>query len=152
MAKRLTKKEIEAKKEDAYIFYMAGMTYIEIMDRTGIKSNKTIGDWVKLGGWDAKRGAQTVTRPELINKILMKISEKLDDDSYSPDQYSKMAATIERLDKQNNPVIIMGILTQFDKFLAKGAQTDSDIDLELIKKVNRYHMKFIDSIMAGNDE
>ncbi len=147
-----TKKDIEKMKELAYIYYMSGMTYKEIMSRVGIGSNKTLTKWVDEEGWKAKRAAKTISRPELVNKALMKINEKLESNDWSADELSKLAALIEKLDKQDSPVAAMSVFMQFGKYLSTQSTTNKDVDISFIKKVNKYQDAFISNKMNGGNE
>ena len=146
-----TKIDSERKKEMAYLYFMSGMTHKEIMSRTGVKSNKTITSWVQDGGWKEKRAAKTISRPELVSKALLKINEKLDSDDWSADELSKLAALIEKLDKQDSPITAMGVFIGFGKFLSNISADDREVDVEFIKKVNKYQDAFISHKMNRNE-
>ncbi|MFK5855385.1 MAG: terminase [Bacteroidota bacterium] len=141
----------ENKKELAYLLYMQSVTLKEICERVGIGSNKTLGNWIKDGGWKEKRAAKTISRTELINKTLGKINEMLDKDSddFSADKLSKMAALIEKLDKQDSPVIIMGVLMEFGKWLHNQSTINKEVSLEFIKMLNKYQDLYITQKLNG---
>lgn len=110
----MTKKERDRKKELARLYYMQGEQQNAIAVRVGV-SAVTIGKWVKDGGWELRRSAMNVTRPEIVNRNLQVINKILDrlyesedvglgDMSRLVDQISKLAAAIDRLDKKANVV------------------------------------------------
>jgi len=135
----------ENKKELAYLLYMQGILQKEICERVKIGSNKTLNNWIQSGGWKEKRAARNISRTELINKTLTKINEMLDEETadFNADKLSKMAALIEKLDKQDSPIVIMDVLISFGKFLNKLSNFDKEVDLVFIKKLNKYHDLFI---------
>lgn len=133
------------KKELAQILYMSGTPIKEILDRTSIKSNTTINNWIQEEGWREKRAAHTVSRTELVNKTLKKINELLDlkADNFPADQLSKMASLIEKLDKQDSPILIMDVLMAFSKWLQNRSTTDKTLTLEFMKTLNRLQDLYI---------
>ena len=66
------KKELDNKKELARILYMNGETQQVIADNVGV-SRITVNKWAKEALWKEQRAAKTITRPELINKMLLNI-------------------------------------------------------------------------------
>jgi hypothetical protein len=150
---RATKKEMEAKKELAYMLYMQHIPQKDIQERCGIGSNKTLTKWIKDGEWEGKRAAKTITRTELINKTLGQINTMLDDpEKFNADQLSKLAALIERLDKQNSPIIIMDVLMSFGKWLQVQTATDPGLNLDFIKMLNKYQDLYVTQKLNGHNE
>ena len=141
----MSKRYTEEDKTLAFMLYMQYTPQKEIMERVDIKSNRTMTDWIQKGGWKEKRAAKTITRTELINKTLLKISELLDTEGndFNPDKLSKLAASIERLDKQASPIVIMDVFEGFGKSLQHRANTDKEITVDFIKKVNKYQDLYI---------
>jgi len=110
--KRLTKSELADKKEIAKLLYMQGETQKAISERTSI-SEATISEWAKKEAWAEKKAGANITRPELVNKLLLSINSLIEDVSESkditlksklPDSLSKFASVIEKLDKKANIV------------------------------------------------
>ena len=48
-----------------------------IADKTGV-SAQTITKWVNDGGWQEQRAASNITRPELVNKLLLTINKLIE--------------------------------------------------------------------------
>lgn len=138
----------EGKKELAFILYMAGEQQKIIAERVGT-TPKTIGEWAEKGEWKTKRSAKTITRTELVNKVLNNISEILDDGDLvgSADQLSKLAVVIERLDKKSNPLVVMEVFTNFIKFL-QSINDDKTLNIDFVKAVNRYQDKYINTLIS----
>lgn len=132
------------KKEHAYLLYMLNTPIGDILKRTGIKSNSTINRWIKEGDWKEKRAAKTISRTELINKTLKKINELLDNpEEFSADQLSKLASLVEKLDKQDSPVVIIDVLMAFGKWLQRQATIDKRITLDFMKLLNSLQDEYI---------
>jgi len=133
----------ESKKELAYLLYMQNISNVEIMERVGIGSNKTISSWIQAGGWKEKRAAKTISRTELINKTLGKINELLESESFEADKLSKLAALVQNLDRQNSPIVVMDVFMDFGRWLQALSQTNREVTVDLIKKVNHYQDLYI---------
>jgi len=148
-----TKKELKSKKELARLYYMQGESQKGISLKTDV-SEQTIGKWAKDEKWQIKRASINITRPELVNKTLLLINSILDktNESENPldafgdaaDRISKLAATIEKLDKKTNLVTVMEVCSSFEKWLVVRSQYDKQITNEFIIKVNEYQQLYID--------
>ena len=68
----MTKAETEKKKSLARTLYMAGLGQNEIADKVDV-SRVTVSKWCNTEGWKEARAAKNVTRPELVNKLLLTI-------------------------------------------------------------------------------
>jgi hypothetical protein len=149
----MTKKEINSKKELARLYYMQGENQKSVSLRTGV-SEQTISRWATDEKWYVKRASVNITRPELINKTLLLINSILDkvNESDNPleafgdaaDRISKLASTIEKLDKKTNLVTVMEVCSSFEKWLVVRSQYDKQITSEFILKVNEYQQLYID--------
>lgn len=104
-----TKKQLEEKREFARLLFMQGEQQKIIADKTGV-SQQTISAWVEKFGWASQRAAASITRPELVNKLLLSIdklieqvNESNDPESFNSlgDKLAKMSMTIERLEKKH---------------------------------------------------
>ena len=67
-----TRADIERLKSVARQLYLSGMELQEIAEKVNV-SRVTLSRWVKEGGWKEARAAKNVTRPELVNKLLLAI-------------------------------------------------------------------------------
>lgn len=153
----MTKKAIEEKKEYARILYMNGENQTSIAEKTGM-SRQTVNKWVNEEGWDKKRAASSITRTELVNNILSVIANELEalNNETDPlkkvsagDRLSKLAATVEKLDKKANVVDCIESFTAFSHYLQSKAETDIQITVELIKLVNYYQDQFINTLLSS---
>lgn len=155
----MTKAELEKKKDLARTLYMSGKEQTEIADMTDV-SRVTISKWCKVGGWKEARAAKSITRPELIRKLLLVTSDLLDKVNASGDlklidslgdKLSKLTASIDKLDKsQANVVAAIEVFMAFSKWLEFRAKTDPEVTPELIKTINKLQDGFlIESMNKG---
>jgi transposase len=151
MAKRATNSD---KKAVAKTLYITGTLQKVIAERLSV-SPVTVNRWVKDGGWEAIRSARNVTRPEIVNKLLASISKMLDKvleegegdnaDAFDGlgDKLSKLATTIERLDKKANIVDAVEVFEDFHMWLANRQHIDKSITDEFLKAVNKFQDQYI---------
>ena len=119
----MTKAELEKKKKLARTLYMAGKDQNEIADQIDI-SRQTLSKWANQEGWKEQRAATSVTRTELVNKLLHSIDTLITDVNASGDaakiaglgdKLAKMSAVIEKLDKKANVVDAIEVFMEFSK-------------------------------------
>jgi transposase len=157
----MTKAEIETKQKLARVLYFSGQTGKEIAETTGV-SEPSISNWVNKFGWDKQRAAKFVTRPELVNKLLLSIdnlinklneqSEHGEDTSKTLKQIKELSQTIQNLDKSTNIVTLIEICTDFEKWLGYRKKLDKDLSEEFIRQINRYHQIYIEESMSANQK
>ena len=130
------------RQELARMYFMQGMKQKEIADKVGVSRN-TICAWIRDGKWDTVRAAKTITRSELVKKMLNDLDEKLATGQWTADEIIKVASAIEKLDKQTNIVTITEVFTAFNQWLVSRMQVDSELTPEIVKIINTYQDKFI---------
>ena len=117
----MNKTELERKKSLARTLYMAGKEQAEIAEQVEI-SRQTISKWVNSEGWKEQRAAISVTRPELVNKLLLTIDTLITQVNSSEDpqliaglgdRLAKLSAVIEKLDKKANVVDAIEVFMAF---------------------------------------
>lgn len=147
----MTKAENEKKKSLARSLYMSGMEQQEIAEKTDI-SRQTISRWVNTEGWKEARAAKSVTRPELVNKLLLTIDQLITSVNQSDDptliaglgdKLAKLSSVIEKLDKKANVVDAIEVFMAFNRWIQDQASFDPEITPELIKAINKYQNKFL---------
>lgn len=152
----MTKAETEKKKTLARSLYMSGKEQAEIADMVDV-SRVTISKWCVAGGWKEARAAKNVTRPELVNKLLLSIDTLLtkvneSDDANSiaglGDKLVKLSSVIEKLDKKANVVDVIEVFMAFSKWLEFRSQTDPAVTPELMKVINKYQDMYITEQMG----
>ena len=152
----MTKSELERKKSLARSLYLSGMEQNEIADKVDVSKN-TISKWCLQEGWKEARAAKNITRPELVNKLLLTIDTLIEQVNASKDptliaglgdKLAKLSAVIEKLDKKANVVDAIEVFMAFSKWLEHRAATDPDISPELLKAINKYQDKFLIELMA----
>lgn len=152
----MTKADIEKKKSLAKSLYMAGMEQQEIADKVEV-SRVTISKWCNAEGWKEARAAKSVTRPELVNKLLLTIDTLITqvNESNDPaliaglgDKLAKLSSVIEKLDKKANVVDAIEVFMAFSKWIEYRSTIDPDVTPELIKAINKYQDMYITEQMG----
>lgn len=141
-AKKAKKGQLNAEKELARLYFLAGETQKAIAERIDV-SAVTVNKWVRDGGWDSLRAAKSISRRELVAKMLAQINERLESRDWSADEMIKATAAIEKLDKQTNVVTVIEVFTAYNKWLVGRMQIDPDLTPELVKVMNKYQDLFI---------
>lgn len=148
MSKSLEKEKKRALAKDLYV---SGYSMQDLADKIGV-TRQTVGKWCKEDGWQKIRAARNITRPELVNKLLLAIDKLICqvNDSNDPtmiaglgDKLSKLSSVIQKLDKQTTVVDTIDVFMAFSKWLEYRAQTDDEITPELRKTINRLQDTFI---------
>ena len=156
----MTTAELENKKQLGRSLYMSGMEQQEIAERLGV-SRVTISNWCTKEGWKEARAAKNITRPELVNKLLLTIDQLIENVNKSndptligslADKLSKLSAVVEKLDKKANVVDAIEVFMAFNKWLQYNAEFDPEITPELIKAINKYQNQFLMEKMAPSAE
>lgn len=152
----MTKAETEKKKSLARSLYLAGMEQAEIAEKVDV-SRVTISKWCNADGWKEARAAKSITRPELVNKLLLTIDTLITQVNSSEDpaliaglgdKLAKLSAVIEKLDKKANVVDVIEVFMAFSKWLEYRATTDPGLSPELIKAFNKYQDLYITEQMG----
>jgi len=152
----MTKAETEKKKSLARSLYMAGMEQQEIAEKVEV-SRVTISKWCNAEGWKEARAAKNVTRPELVNKLLLTIDTLITqvNESKDPtlvaglgDKLAKLSSVIEKLDKKANVVDAIEVFMAFSKWIEYRSTIDPDVTSELIKAINKYQDMYITEQMG----
>ena len=135
----MTKAEIEKKKSLARSLFLSGMEQTEIAEKVDV-SRVTISKWCTSEGWKEARAAKNVTRPELVNKLLLTIDTLITQVNSS--------AVIEKLDKKANVVDAIEVFMAFSKWIEYRSTIDPDVTPELVKAINKYQDLYITEQMG----
>ena len=147
----MTKAEVEKKKSIGRSLYLSGMEQTDIDDQLGV-SRATVSKWCTTEGWKEARAAKNISRPELVNKLLLTIDGLIENVNKSDDptvigsladKLSKLSATIEKLDKKANVIDAIEVFMAFNRWIQDQASFDPDITPELVKAINKYQNKFL---------
>ncbi len=153
----MKKAEVENKKSLARSLYMAGMEQQEIAEKVGV-SRVTVSKWCTAEGWKEARAAKSISRPELVSKLLVAIDNLIAQVNASgdpeaigtlADKLAKLSATIEKLDKKANVIDAIEVFMAFNRWIQDQASYDPQITPELIKAINKYQNKFLMEKMAS---
>lgn len=152
----MTKAEIEKKKSLARSLFLSGMEQTEIAEKVDV-SRVTISKWCTADGWKEARAAKNVTRPELVNKLLLTIDTLITqvNESNDPalvaglgDKLAKLSAVIEKLDKKANVVDVIEVFMAFSKWIEYRSTIDPEVTLELVRAINKYQDLYITEQMG----
>ena len=152
----MTKANNEKKKALARSLFLSGMEQQEIADKVDV-SRVTVSKWCNAEGWKEARAAKNVTRPELVNKLLLTIDTLITqvNDSNDPDliaglgdKLAKLSSVIEKLDKKANVVDAIEVFMAFSKWLEYRSQTDPEVTPGLMRVINKYQDMYITEQMG----
>ncbi len=140
-------------RELARLYYMQGEQQKTIAEKLGIGEN-TVARWVKDGQWEARRAALNITRPEIVNKILVlisKILEKVDDiEEMEPEalarlisQIQKLANSIEKLDKRATVMDNIETFQNCNRWMEGQMKEDPELTPPLITKIAQLEDRFV---------
>ena len=133
-------KETEKKKSLARSLYLSGMEQNEIAEKVEV-SRVTISRWVNNEGWKEARAAKNISRPELVNKLLLTIDGMIENVNKSNDP--TLVGSLETLDKKANVIDAIEVFMAFNRWIQDQASYDPEITPELIKAINKYQNKFL---------
>ena len=149
----MTKAEIEKKKSLARSLFLSGMEQTEIAEKVDV-SRVTISKWCTADGWKEARAAKNVTRPELVNKLLLTIDTLITqvNESNDPalvaglgDKLAKLSAVI---DKKANVVDVIEVFMAFSKWIEYRSTIDPEVTPELVRAINKYQDLYITEQMG----
>lgn len=151
-----SKQDLEKLKSLARSLFLSGMEQVEISEKLGV-SRTSISKWCTAEGWKEARAAKNVTRPELVNKLLLTIDTLITqvNESEDPnliaglgDKLAKLSAVIEKLDKKANVVDAIEVFMAFSKWIEYRSTIDPAVTPELIKAINKYQDLYITEQMG----
>ena len=146
-----TKKDNENKRELTKMLYVGGSEVAEIAERVGV-SRQSVSAWINKNGWKELRAARSITRPELVNKLLVTINNLIEDVNTGDDPTSvsgladklvKLSSVIERLDKKANIVQTVDVFMAFSDWVEYQAKSDPEVTVAFMKVLNRLHNEFL---------
>ena len=146
-----TKKDNENKRELAKMLYVGGSEVAEIAERVGV-SRQSVSAWINKNGWKELRAARSITRPELVNKLLVTINNLIEDVNTGDDPTSvsgladklvKLSSVIEHLDKKANIVQTVDVFMAFSDWVEYQAKSDPEVTVAFMKVLNRLHNEFL---------
>ena len=156
----MDKAQTERKKTLARSLYLAGNEISDIAQQVQV-TRQTVSKWAADGRWKEARAAKNISRPELVNKLLLAIDNLIAQVNQSgdpeaigtlADKLSKLSATIEKLDKKANVIDAIEVFMAFNRWLQYNAEFDPEITPELVKAINKYQNKFLMEKMSPNSE
>ena len=147
--KKPRKNQLDKERELARLYYFQGDSQKAIAERIGV-SAQTINKWVKDGGWEELRAAKTISRKELVIKMLQKINERLESENWTADEIIKAAKAVKTLDQDTNVVTIMEVFASFGNWLAARMQIDPELTPETVHVITKYQDIYISEMMSAS--
>lgn len=146
----------ENKKELAHALYMSGMKQEDIAAKADI-SRQTLCRWISAGGWKEMKAAKTITRQQLVNKMLTNINALLDKASQEGnedmlaglgDKLIKTATAIEKLEKKGSVVNQVDTLIAIENWLSSNRDNYPEMDNDTFILINRIHNDYLNSLFT----
>lgn len=123
-----TKEERIRKKDLARFFYCnASLTQKEIASKVGV-SEQSITRWIKEENWEKLKASITITKQEQISRVYQQIAainRKITEEQKGipnvadADVLAKLAAVIERLEKETSIADVVSVSIKFLEWLRK---------------------------------
>lgn len=123
-----TKQEKTRKKELAKFFYcQSQLSQKEIAEKVGI-SEQSISKWVNLEKWDTLKASITITKQEQLSRVYDQITalnnrireeQKGIPSGADADILSKLAAVVEKLEKETSITDIVSVSMKFLEWLRR---------------------------------
>lgn len=144
-------------KELARILFMSGCATEDIVDKAGV-CRQTLSRWINKEGWREQRAAKTITRPELVNKLLQATATLLDTANKPGneemliglgDKLIKLATTVEKLEKKSSVVDRVETVIDFENWMIRNRDSYPQLKPELIKLINQLHNDYMNSLFNG---
>lgn len=151
-----TAAELERLRELALLYYMGGDDQKTIAARIDV-SPQTVSSWATKGAWAERRGADSISRPELVKKLLVTVDGLITRLSTTDDlasiekisaQLNKFSATIANLDKQTGIVSTMEVFKAFELWLKRRMDSDDSVTPEFVQALNRYHDIYVGELLT----
>lgn len=149
-------KKTNAKQDLARVLYLSGLSQEEILQKVEV-SRQTLSRWINTLGWKEMKAARSITRPELVNKVLASISALLDKANEPGneemlasmgDRLIKAATAIEKLEKKASVVDRIDTMIDFENWLAAHRNDYPELTNELFRLVNELHNDYLNEQFA----
>lgn len=147
-------RERNPKQELARVLYLSNLSQDEILQKVDV-SRQTLSRWINQNGWKEMKAAQNITRPELVNKLLLSINSLLDkanepgnEDMLAGigDKLVKMAAAIEKMDRKASVVDRIDTLIDFENWLKEHREDYPELSGDIFRLVNTLHNDYLNEL------
>lgn len=148
--------------DHAEALFMSGISQKDICERVQV-TPATLLSWIESFGWREKRAAKTVTRQELVNRLLSRVDQLTYDIANDEngdaeggkkkktaleDKLSKLAKLIKELDKEASVVDFIECFIRFSEWLSLRQQTDNSVTADILKTITRLQDAFINDKLS----
>lgn len=158
---RKTKQQQDIAKGYAFRLYMSGETQKAIAKEVHV-TEATVSKWVNKENWEGQKKDQNASTVTLANSMMAaakKMSElivteitggsaNIDTVTKCSDNLVKIMASAERIAKTVTKATIIDVVIALERWLMHRAETDKELNPELIGLINKYHRKYVEYISA----
>lgn len=146
------------KQEKAKILYLnSSLNQKQIAEQVSVTEN-TISKWVEKFGWKTVKAAMSVTKDSIIKNAYAQIAaiqdkitgEERISTPAETDQMLKLSKLISDLNKKIDASVVIQVFTDFEKNLHQRTHSDRELNIEFLKKVNRYHDLYVTNMLNDN--
>jgi transcriptional regulator with XRE-family HTH domain len=147
------------KVELAYTLYMQGKTQKETAEMIDV-SVQTVCKWAKSGNWEIKRASQTLSRRELVNKLLISINTTVDMINESgdidlmlrlPEKLSGFANLIGKIESKDRVLELIEAFNGFNAWLELRALKDKRLTPEILRLIAELQDKYVDESIVEKE-
>ena len=138
------------KQEWAQLLYIAeNLTQAEIAEKVGVSRN-TVNTWCKKFKWEELKAGYTITREQQLQRLYIQIAainkaiadrEQKYPSSSEADAINKLAAAIDKLERESSLSDIISVTTKFLNWLRP-------VDLTKAKEISGWFDAFIKDTMS----
>lgn len=124
-----TLNNIDARALAEYLFGR-GMSQKDIAVKVGV-AESTISDWSRKGKWREKRAAVSISRKEIVNKLLLQLHDAITKDgiaALNDNAVNRMYKMIKGLDKEYTVVDYIDVFMEFGGWLPQHPEYASEIE------------------------
>lgn len=135
----------------AEILYMRGLSQREIASKIG-KSEATISEWAKAGGWREKRAATKFSRASLVTNLLLRLDEMSREDEMDVKELAKLSRVVKELDKQIGLTEYVDCFISFGEWLQRHPEISEEIKATMSAQGTSFWSKFQKAVNDAQDK
>ncbi|MDR0829850.1 MAG: hypothetical protein LBN95_07045 [Prevotellaceae bacterium] len=142
----------EKKQQLAYTLYLQGRQQKEIANLLDV-TTATISNWAQKGNWQLKRASQSLSRKELVSKLLVSINTTIDMVNELgdielmmklPEKLAGFANLIGKIDQKDKVLELIEAFNGFNTWLELRAIKDKRLTPEILALIAELQEKYVD--------
>jgi predicted transcriptional regulator len=142
----------EKKQQLAYMLYLQCRRQKEIADLLDV-TTATVSNWAQKGNWQVKRASQSLSRKELVNKLLVSINATIDMVNESgdielmmklPEKLAGFANLIGKIDQKDKVLELIEAFNGFNAWLELRSIKDKRLTPEILALIAELQEKYVD--------